>query len=117
MMDLILALWRGDVPLVRSYWLFGVVAGLFFNIAFMYIEYQNAVFSTGVGLIFVLALVVFVFTYSVLIFVAIWRSSNKYKGLQRYAILAKLAVILGVMALIKAVLEIFGVAPPASLLV
>ena len=27
--DLIRDLWRGDVPLVKTYWLFGVVAGIF----------------------------------------------------------------------------------------
>ena len=112
-MDLIRNLWRGDVPLVKTYWLFGVVAGIFFNIVFAYIEYQSAVFSTGLGPIFVLGLVVFVFTYTVFIFFATWRSANKYQGLQRYAILAKVSIIFGVMALIKAVLEIFGVVPPA----
>ena len=112
-MDLIRDLWGGDVPLVKTYWLFGVVAGIFFNIAFAYIEYQSAVFSKGPGHIFLLGLVVFVFTYSVFISFAIWRSANKYQGLQRYAVLAKVAVILGMMALIRAMLEIFGVVPPS----
>lgn len=113
MMDLIRDLWRGDVPLVKTYWLFGVLPGIFFNFAFAYIEYQSSVFPTVLGLIFVLGLVVFVFTYSVFISLAIWRSANKYQGLQRYAILAKVAVILGVMGLIKALLEILSVVPPA----
>jgi|LQYC01.1.fsa_nt_gi hypothetical protein len=112
-MDLIRDLWRGDVPLVKTYWLFGVVAGIFLTIAFAYIEYQSAVFSTAIGVIFVLGLVVCAFVYSVFISFAIWRSANKYQGLQRYAILAKVAVILGVMALIKTALEIFGVVPTA----
>ncbi len=43
MMALIRDLWRGDLPLVKTYWLFGVVGGIFFNIAFTYIEYQSAV--------------------------------------------------------------------------
>jgi hypothetical protein len=113
MMNLIRNLWRGDIPLVKTYWLFGVIAGIFFNIVFAYIEYQSTVFSKGFGPMFVLGLVVFVFTYSVFISFAIWRSANKYQGIQRYVILAKIAVILGMMALIKAVLEIFGVVPPA----
>ena len=110
-MDLIKALWRGDVALVKTYWLFGVVAGIIFNIVFAYIEHQSALYSTVLGGLFVLALVVFVFAYSIFICFAIWRSANKYRGLQRYAILAKVAVILSVVALINAVLEIFGRVP------
>ena len=113
MMALIRDLWRGDLTLVKTYWLFGVVGGIFFHIAFTYIEYQSAVFSTGFGPAFVFGLVIFFFTYSAFILVAIWRSANKYQGLQRYAILAKVGVILGVMALIKTMLAIFGVVPPA----
>ena len=107
-MDLIRDLWRGDFPLVKTYWLFGVVAGIFFNITFAYIEYYSAAFSTGIGPVFVLGFIILVFIYSAFISVAIWRSANKYQGPQRYAILAKFSVILGVMALIKAALEIFG---------
>ncbi len=43
-MDLIKDLWRGDIPLVKTYWLFGVVAGIFFKIAFAYIKYQGTFF-------------------------------------------------------------------------
>lgn len=112
-MGLIRDLWRGDVPLVKTYWLFGVVAGIFFRITFSYIEYQGALFSTAPGAIFILAFIVFFFGYSVFISFAIWKSANKYQGLQRYAILAKVAVILGVMMLIKGAMEIFGVVEPA----
>lgn len=81
-MALIRDLWRGDVPLVKTYWLFGVVAGIFFRIAF---------------------------AYGVFISFATWKSANKYRGQQRYAILAKVAVIWGAAILIKEALEIFGV--------
>jgi len=106
-MGLIRDLWRGDVPLVKIYWLFGVVAGFFFRIAFGYIEYQAAFFSTPLGGMFVLGLIIFVFAYFVFVSFAIWKSANNYKGLQRYAVLAKLAVILGMFMLIKALVEIF----------
>lgn len=115
-MDLIRDLWRGDVPLVKTYWLFVVVVGIFFRIIFAYIEYQDALFNTAPGAIFVLAFVVFVFVYSIFIAYAIWKSANKYNGLQRYAILAKIAVIFGagVMILIKGAMEIFGIVEPTT---
>lgn len=109
-MELIRCLWRGDMPLVKTYWLFGVVASIMFNITFTYIGYQDDTFTSGFGGFIVLGWLLFYFIYSVFICVAIWRSANKYQGLQRYAVLAKVAVILGVMALIKATMEMFGVA-------
>ncbi len=112
-MDLIRDLWRGDVPLVKTYWLFGVVAGIFFNISFTYIEFQSAAFSAGLGAIFVFGFVVFYFAYTAFISFGIWRSANKYQGLQRYAIFAKFTVILGLISLIKLVLEMFGFIPPS----
>jgi cytochrome c oxidase assembly factor CtaG len=112
-MDLIKDLWHGDVPLVKTYWLFGVAVGILLNVTFIYIEYQPAAFASAFGQVLVLGLAMFVFIYSAFICVAIWRSANKYQGLQRYAILAKIAVIFGVMGMIKTLLEIFGPAPPA----
>jgi hypothetical protein len=43
--------------------------------------------------------------------VAIWRSANKYQGPRRYAILAKIMVIVSWGALIKEALDIYNVAP------
>ncbi|MCS5420555.1 MULTISPECIES: hypothetical protein [Psychrilyobacter] len=108
MRSLIRALWYGDIPLVITYWQFGVIANIFFNIIFAYIEHENIGFSTKVGFIFVFILNVFVFIYTVFICVAIWRSANKYEGLQRYAILAKISVLSGAVEVIGVVLEMFG---------
>src|SRR6267142_4194004 len=102
-MELIKALWRGDVPLVKTYWLFGVAVGLLVNVAFIYIEYQPAAFASAVGHVSVLGLAIFVFIYSAFISVAVWRSANKYQGLQTYVVLAKFAVISGVMGMIRTV--------------
>lgn len=107
-MDLAIALWRGDVPLAKTYWLFGVTAMVLFRIAFRYIEYQGAPFASGFNAFFVLVLFLFYFVYSGFIYVAIWRSADKYQGLKRYRILAKFAVVLGVMALTRDILEIFS---------
>ena len=108
-MHLLKELWRGDVPLVKTYWLFGVGGNILFNFVYTYIDYQ---FGENVGLfvaILILGIIAFGFVYGIFISIAIWRSANKYQGLQRYSIFAKVSVILGVMMLIKAVLELFGV--------
>jgi hypothetical protein len=110
-MDLIRDLWFGDVPLVKTYWLFGVVVGVGFAIAFTFIEYQSEGLSTGFGPILFIGLIVFCFIYVIFINVAIWRSANKYQGPRRYAILAKIMVIVSWGALIKEALDIYNVAP------
>ena len=112
-MYLIQDLWRGDVPLMKTCYLFCGGVGILFRIAFAYIEYQSTLFSAGLGLVIALDLVVFAYTYSVFISFATWRSANNYQGLQRFAILAKIGVIFGVMTMIKEILQIFGILPPA----
>ena len=107
-MELLRDLWRGDLPLGKTYWLFGFVPGLLFRVVFAYIEYQSAVFvDDSLGGIFTLSLVFFFYAYFVLISVSIWRSANKYQGLRRYPILAKFSVIMGLFAIIQSILEIF----------
>lgn len=107
--NLVLDLWRGDVPLVKSYWLFGVVVGICFAITFAFIEYQGEGLSEGFGPLFIIGLIVVYFVYVAFINVAIWRSSNKYKGPRHWAILAKVMVIVSWGALIREAWEIYSV--------
>jgi len=107
--SLVLDLWRGDVPLVKTYWLFGVVVGICFAITFAFIEYQSEGLSEGFGPLFIIGLIVLYFVYVAFINVAIWRSSNKYKGPKRWAILAKVMVIVSWSALIREAWEIYSV--------
>lgn len=97
MLYLIKELWYGDISLAKTFWLFGVLVGILFNFAFKFIEFGSAFF------IFLL-FVALNYTYLVFIFVAIWRSANKYKGPKAWAILAKIIVIIGIARLIQTVL-------------
>ena len=44
---------------------------------------------------FFFSLIVFSIIYGPFILIAIWRSANKYQGMQRVSILAKIMVIIG----------------------
>jgi len=111
-MQLIKDLWRGDISLVKTYWLFGVAPSVIFYLALTYVQHQGDILASGFGVLFVCGFVLFFFIiYSGFICIAIWRSANKYQGMKKYAILAKVAAIFGVMALIKAALEMFGIGP------
>jgi len=104
-------LWRGDVPLAKAYWLFGVVVGIGFAIAFAVIEYQSSGLSEGIGPAFIIGLMLSYFVYVIFINIAIWRSASKYKGPKRWAILAKVMVIVSWAALIREAWQIYSVVP------
>jgi len=94
-------LWQGDVPLVKTFWLFGVVVGVGFAIVFAYIEYQSEGLSEGFGFAYIIGSRLFCFVYVVFINIAIWRSANKYRGPKWWAILAKVMVVVIWSALIR----------------
>lgn len=104
-------LWQGDVPLVKAYWLFGVLVGIGFAIVFGYIEYQSEGLSEGFGPAFIIGLMLFYFVYVIFINISIWRSANKYRGSKRWAILAKVMVLVSWAALIREAWEIYSVVP------
>ena len=104
-------LWRGDIPLVKTYWLFGVVVGIAFAMVFFGIEYLTTGLSEGFGPIFILGLMLLYFLYTAFINVSIWRSAGKYTGPKRWAILARVMVIVSWAALIREAWQIYSIAP------
>lgn len=90
-MDLVKALWRGDLPLWKTYWLFGVLGGLTFTLAFNYIAFTSLTFYDAPGANMVFGVIVTLFVlYTVWVLVGIWRSSGKYTGPLRYSVLARI---------------------------
>lgn len=94
-MELIRALWKGDISLAKTFWLFGFCINLLFMITFFYFEIQPQILSTPIGWILFCLLLLFSTIYGPFILISIWRSANKYKGPFVYTILAKVAVIMG----------------------
>ena len=83
------SLWRGNVPLVITYWGFGVVGTLsIYGIASVIIE----AFTNKFLALYLLAMMVF---YQLFVSVSVWRSSKKYQGKNVYALLAQAAVFIG----------------------
>lgn len=94
-------LWRGNVPLVITYWGFGVVGTLsIYGIASVIIEsYTNKFLA-----LYLLAMMV---VYQLFISVSVWRSSKKYRGKNVYALLAQAAVFVGWFSAIpKVILQV-----------
>lgn len=89
----------GDFGLAKTYWLYGVLVSIVGNILM-----QGAALSGSKALIIVLLLVIMV--YAVFQLTGVWNASNRYTGLKIWAILAKIAVIVGVLSLLSSVLMI-----------
>ena len=104
-MSLAKQLWRGDIPLGTTYWLFGAGPNIVLFATRMYLESDKEFAATPEGTSIALGLTLFGAAYAVFIGVAIWRSATKYQGQQWLAVLAKVAVVLGWMRLLSDLLS------------
>jgi hypothetical protein len=99
-MNLIAEIWDGKLPLVKVYWLYGVAVGVFFAIFSLLIkDYPTALIVITVALI----------PYQILVFVGIWRSADAYRDKKIWAVLAKVHVVLGVIAALNGVATVIKI--------
>ena len=84
---------NGDYSLAKTYWLFGVLVSLLF---FIPVTLAVAVESMTALIILSISGVI----YSVMVFVGIWRASDKYRGPKVWAVSAKIVVIIGIVNLL-----------------
>lgn len=99
-MNLIAEIWDGKLPLVKVYWLYGVAVGAFFTILSLLIkDYPIALIVIAIALI----------PYQILVFVGIWRSADAYRDKKIWAILAKVHVVFGVIAVLNGVATVIKI--------
>tara|TARA_B100001939_G_scaffold49542_1_gene38864 strand:- start:275 stop:598 length:324 start_codon:yes stop_codon:yes gene_type:complete len=82
--------WNGDLSLPMSYWGVGVGIGLVFGLLI-------GVFTGATGMSED-AMWGFLIPFQIYTVVGIWRSADKYKGAKFWAILAKVAVVFGIVS-------------------
>ena len=82
--------WDGQLSLPMSYWGVGVGIGMLYTFLVLII-------ILGLGMSDD-AMWGFVIPFQIYTVVGIWRSSDKYKGPKFWAILAKIAVVLGIIS-------------------
>lgn len=70
-MSLIANLWRGEISLPRTYWLFGVFGTFFLHISLIIL------FGIYPGPVVVICTIL-VWVYEFIVLVGIWRSATKY---------------------------------------
>ena len=95
------ALWRGRVPLVKTFWLFGVLGRLILRIPFFIAEssylldYNFSMATAAVVLLYSMVR----YAYVVFICVAIWRSAGYYKRDRFWSISARIYVVISLVFL------------------
>ena len=82
--------WNGDLSLPMSYW--GVVVGIGIIFGFLV-----GAFTIAVGMSED-AMWGFFIPFQIYTVVGIWRSADKYRGTKFWAILAKIAVVFGIVS-------------------
>lgn len=98
-------LFRGDIDLWVTFWVFGVSVSIFYKLIItLLIVNSQAVLEVGGRGLFIIVLLVGL-VYQPFIWIAVWRSANKYKGFSLWAFLAKFSVILGI---VSTILQIFA---------
>jgi hypothetical protein len=91
------ALWRGQVPLAKTAWFYGLVGLLLLIVPFTLIS------SLGLGPSMhelLLALSVATLLYAAFIAVAIWRAAGNYQGRLAWRLLAKGSVVFVVLQVV-----------------
>lgn len=93
------ALWNGRLPLAQAFWEHAIIYAALANLAATYATFA----ALAAGLPGFLAVIVFLLPipYIVAAIVGVWRSSDRYKGPQHWASLARIAAALwgGLMVL------------------
>jgi hypothetical protein len=97
MAEKIKALWAGEVPLPVAFWQYTVFYGFLGNIVATFAFAMLAAVGTSPWLfvpVFLLPV-----PYNVLMIVAVWRSAARYQGPQKWADLARIVTLLGMLLL------------------
>ncbi len=93
-------LWRGEEPLWRAYWIYGVlVNGLLFGVL-------GAVIVLMIDLRpLLVAYLAFLFVAGVFNIVSVWRSAGNHTGSKVWALLARAVCVLGALSLAKGLID------------
>ena len=89
-MNIVVALWRGQVPLARTAWIYG---GVLLIALLSPVILLTAVRSPLLHSPLMIPICLFALIYAAFIAVAIWRSANNYGGWVAWRALAKGSVV------------------------
>lgn len=94
----------GEYGLAKTYWLFGVVIGF---LASVLLQILGAVGAPG-GLLGIFGFVAI--SYNCAVLKGIWKAADQYRGPQLWAVLGKVAVVLGALQIVALIFIFIGIA-------
>jgi hypothetical protein len=98
-------LWRGEIGLARTYWLWGVVVG---GGVGLILGVGAAIVGVSTGTRFPFALdQAFSIIWTPFIAVAIWRSAGNYKGRTIWKVLARINAVFGLLMSVVVLISLF----------
>lgn len=89
----IVNLWKGNLGLAITYWVYGVLGGVVWAVAILALDLKKD--SSTANLV-----IVFMAIYYFYVYVGIWRAASKYRGNRLWEILAKFVVVITVLPII-----------------
>ena len=92
---MITQLWRGEIPLWKTFWLFGAGGGLAIGLPIFGAMLALTDVPDDTTASVFLAALGFLLVNLTWVFVGIWRAANKYQGEKAWVVLAKIAVVAG----------------------
>ncbi len=106
--NIIIRLFRGDVSLPITYWVFGVGTNLILRLMNFFLEkYSSPIIMYEYGQLAILIYFWLTILINIFVFIAIWRSASKYEQSLGWAAIAKVMVLLAVIAITFNIYSIF----------
>jgi len=93
---------NGDYGLAQTYWFYGFVINLLFNV--LLVLFSKTIPDRNLVLITLIISIIWNF----LVLIGIWRAAGKYKGPKIWAILARIVVIIGLSILVLIILNLLS---------
>jgi hypothetical protein len=99
MIDLMIALWTGRIPLPKTYWVYGALVLAPPTVTLLAIEAFTGKPASPRYLVPAFLIGMLLRAYWIFISVAIWRSAGNYTGRIIWGALARMAVVFGYLRL------------------
>ncbi len=106
--SLLLRLFRGEVPLIRTFWTFFLSLPLLGDLVFTYLIFPMLEVDSAVGTASIFMWAAFMLVYVGIMSVGVWRSASRYAGRPLWAMLAKLAAVFGAVGAVGYALMWYG---------
>lgn len=93
-------LWKGEIPLCKTFWLYGLLGNTILSLAMLLTVGLSSVYKSLLGYFAVLLIVLIAIIYQGIIYGGLWRSADNYTGNPLWKYLAKWIAVLGIFSII-----------------